>query len=75
MPERADYYDHDGRHEQGCVLRDDHHQEPCVTALPVWWEADCKACTDVYGDPRTALSGSSGNSDDSGPEDVTLGPE
>lgn len=44
--------EHVGRHRQGCVLRDDHHYEPCLTALPLWWDPDCEACDRLYGDPR-----------------------
>lgn len=41
-----------GNHTQGCVLRDDDHDEPCLTALPPWWDADCKACARIYCEPR-----------------------
>lgn len=41
-----------GRHRQGCVLRDDRHDEPCLTALPPWFEDGCEACATLYGEPR-----------------------
>lgn len=41
-----------GHHQQGCVLRDDRHEEPCLTGLPPWYDPDCAACADLYCDPR-----------------------